>query len=420
MMDITLPPSRTWYDVVIIGGGPGGSTLGMRLARAGLSVLTLERHSFPRFRIGESLTAIAGDHLRALGLGEEMERRRFPNKTGVMVVGREAKSEFFVPVLSPTWQVRRSEFDQMLLHKAIASGVEHRFGTVKEVVTDQGRPVAVMYQPEGYNAERGGKLQRVDCRFLVDAAGHSAVLSRMGVAGPRKVDIFDRQIAVFSHFAGVERDPGPMFDNTFIFYAETYHWAWFIPLDHDNVSIGVVVPSHQYKKYGGAEDLLRWGLQNINPDLARRVAGRPMVEPIRFICNYSYRVEPFAGNHWLCIGDAHRFTDPIFSFGVAMSMAEGEAAARNIKHVLDGGDWKEAAAAYAAYSDRAQNAIYDTIRYFWAYPAFFGVQARGAARLDIMRLLAGDCWGDDPPPALEMFRESLRKVPMPEYRELAQ
>ena len=416
MMDVTSPPTRKEYDVVIIGGGPGGSTLGMRLARAGLSVLTLERHAFPRFRIGESLTAIAGDQLRRLGLEEEMKRHRFVDKSGVMVVGREAKSEFFVPVLSPTWQVRRAEFDQMLLHRAIAEGVEHRFGTVKEVTCAGGRPSAVSFVPEGYNSEQRGEV-RVGCRFVVDASGHSAVLSRLGVAGPRKVDLFDRQVAVFSHYYDVERDPGAMGDNTFIFYAETFHWAWFIPLSEDSVSIGVVVPSAQYKKYGGAEELLAWGLEGVNPDLARRMKRARAVEPVRFISNYSYRVEPFIGDGWLCIGDAHRFTDPIFSFGVAMSMAEGERAAQVIERRLDGGDWRECAADYTGYSNRAQDAIYDTIRYFWAYPAFFGMQARGAARHDIIRLLAGDCWGDEPVPALKMFRESLAKVPMPALAE---
>ncbi len=418
MLDITAPPQKERYDVVIIGAGPGGSTLGMRLARAGLSVLTLERHGFPRFRIGESLTAIAGDQLRDLGLADEMERMRFPNKTGVMVVGKEAKSEFFVQVLSPTWQVRRAEFDQMLLHKAIAAGVEHHFGTVKKVVCEGGRPTAVVYTPEGINARSDNEV-RVNARFVVDASGHSAVLSRLGIAGKRKVDIFDRQVAVFSHFVDVERDPGAMGDNTFIFYGEQFHWAWFIPLNHEAVSVGVVVPSDRYKEYGGAHGLLSWGLDTLNPDLKRRMEKGVKVEPVRFIHNYSYRVEPFAGDHWLCIGDAHRFTDPIFSFGVAMSMAEGEKAARVIQHCLEGGDWRVAAEDFAAYSNRAQNAIYDTIRYFWAVPAFFGMQARGEARRDIMRLLAGDCWGDEPVPALTMFRKSLEAVPMPHFTEAA-
>jgi len=101
-----------------------------------------------------------------------------------------------------------------------------------------------------------------------------------------------------------------MFDNTFIFYGERFHWAWFIPLSHDSVSIGVVVPSEQYKKYGGAEELLAWGLDALNPELTRRVQRAIKIEPVRFIANYSYRVEPFAGERWLCVGDAHRFTDP--------------------------------------------------------------------------------------------------------------
>ena len=111
---------------------------------------------------------------------------------------------------------------------------------------------------------------------------------------------------------------------------------------------------------------------------------------MRAITNYSYRVEPFAGEGWLCIGDAHRFIDPIFSLGVAFAMLEGREASRAILKALETGDWTEPFAQYTSYSDRAQNAALDLTRYFWSYPHFFGFLTRGKLRKDLIRFLSSD------------------------------
>src|SRR5262245_22734662 len=142
---MSLPHNSADFDVVIIGCGPGGTTLAAYLARAGLSVLALEKEPFPRYHIGESLTGMAATVLQDFGLDAEMDRRQFPRKGGVKVIGREAKNEFFVPVLVPTWQVRRDEFDQLLLDNALQHGVTHRYGTVRDLLWDGERVVGVRY-----------------------------------------------------------------------------------------------------------------------------------------------------------------------------------------------------------------------------------------------------------------------------------
>ena len=348
-----------------------------------------------------------------------MARRGFPLKTGVKVLGRGARSEFFVQVQRPTWQVRRAEFDEILLRRAIGKGVVHRLGAAREVIRDGERVVGLRYRPADAAAEPedADALVEVRCRVLADASGHSAFLSRAQVAGPRRIDAFNRQVAAFSQFRGAVRDPGEMGNNTFIFYGETYHWAWFIPLSPEITSVGVVVPAAGYKARGkDPEALLRWGLDEINPDLRRRMAGCERTEEVRFVSNYSYRIEPFAGDGWLCVGDAHRFTDPIFSFGVSLAMAEARAAARAIREGLQGGDVRGPFERYAARCDTGQEAAYDLIRYFWKYPAFFGLQARGAMRRDFVQLLAGDVYGPELP-ALAMMRNSLHSAPLEDQLE---
>lgn len=404
---LSIETNLETFDVVVIGCGPSGAVLSAYLARAGCSVLTLEQSSFPRFHVGESLTGMAGEVIRELGLGEAMERLQYPPKSGVKVIGKEARSEFFVPVAQPTWQVRRDTFDALLMERAQACGAMVRQGTVKEILREGDRAVGVRYQareaPEG-------RLTTVRCAVVADASGRGTVLARQGLAGAVTYhDQFARQVALFSTFKGVRRDPGRMGDNTFIFYSETYHWAWFIPVAPDLVSVGVVLPGEKIKALSGREEAYRWGLDHLNPDLTWRVAGCETVEPLRAITNYSYAVDPFVGNGWLCVGDAHQFIDPIFSFGVSFAMLEARRASAAIQEALATGDCTVPFEAYARFSNQGQHAARDLIRYFWRFPVFFGYQTRSHYRKDIIRLLSSNCHTDQEIPAITMMRQGLKR-----------
>ncbi|MCI0581163.1 MAG: NAD(P)/FAD-dependent oxidoreductase [Chloroflexi bacterium] len=395
------------YDVIVIGGGPGGSTLAAYLAQAGVRVLIIEKEAFPRYHIGESLTGMAAGILHEFGLGPTMDELHFPPKSGVKVIGQEAKSEFFVPVLQPTWQVRRDQFDDVLLKNALTMSAHYRRGTVKEILRDGDKVIGVCYLPAD---SPQAAMQELYAEYVVDASGRANVLARQGIAGEVVYDDqYSRQVAVFTQFKDALRDPGDMGNNTFLFYSELHHWAWFIPLSPDVTSVGVVMPAHRLKAAGSASAALAWGLENINPDLRRRVAGRERVEEIRTITNYSYKVDPFVGNGWLCIGDAHRFIDPIFSFGASLAMLEAKAASRAILTALATGDWTAPFAEYIALCNRGQSAAYDVIRYFWKYPVFFGYQSRGKQRKEFMRLLSSDVHDEQELPALQMMRRTLQK-----------
>ena len=398
---------RDAYDVVVIGGGPAGSSTAMLLSDRGRSVLLLEKDEFPRYHVGESLTGTAGDFITRYGLEDDMAKFDFVPKPGVKVVGRDAKNDFFVPVARPTWQVRRAEFDNLLLQRAIAAGAQHQRATAKTVLTDNERVVGLTLETEA------GETHEVRCRFLVDASGQSVFLSRQEVAGPRRVAAFNRQIAMYTQFEGVAADP-KYTNATTIFYRDTYHWSWLIPVSSTVVSIGVVLPIGTYKKRGGsAVKAHAWGLDNLNPELTERTRGATQVEGMHITRNYSYGVDPFVGPGWLCVGDSHNFTDPIFSFGVSFSLTEAQRATEVIHELLDNpAEEPGLLEAYAHYCRTGQERGGDLIRYFWKFPAFFAFMTRNQFADDLLRLLAGDCFTEEPLGASVEMKFSLDSSPV--------
>lgn len=398
---------RDQYDVIVIGGGPAGSASAMLLAQRGLSVLVLEKDQFPRYHVGESLTGTAGDFIARAGLVEQMAELDFPSKPGVKVVGREG-AEFFVPVLRPTWQVRRAEFDDLLLRLAVAKGAEHVQGTANEVLLEAGRVIGLTIT----TTEQVG--QPVRASMVIDASGQSVFMSRQGVGGPRRVAAFNRQIALYSQFSEVEPDAGDRLNSTVIFYRDTYHWSWLIPVSSKLVSIGVVLPTTSYKQRGGtSKGAMAWGLEHMHPELTQRTKGATQVEDMHVSRNYSYRVDPFVGPGWLCVGDSHCFTDPIFSFGASFAMTEAEAAADTIVAALaNPAAEPELLETYANYCNRGQGRAGDLIRYFWKFPAFFAYMTKGQHGDDLIRLLAGDCFTPEPLAAIVEMKKSLEDSPV--------
>lgn len=390
-------------DVVIIGAGPGGSCLAAYLAKAGVDVLVVDKAPFPRFHIGESLTGIAGQILEELGLTSKLDRLQFPRKGGVKVIGQKAQSEFFVPVLIPTYQVRRADFDELLLRRARKAGAHFQIGEVTDVLREGDRVVGVRLRGEGGTRE-------IRAPWVVDASGQSVVLSKLGVAGRRRLNpLFDKQVALFTHIEGARRDPGEMGNNTFIFYDKLHHWAWFIPVSPTVTSVGVVMPDEVFRPLGGKQEALAWGLENINPDLCSRTAEKPWIEPVRAAVNYSYEIEPFVGPGWLCVGDAHGFIDPIFSFGVSIALQEAREASRRLQAILAGADAAPELEAYARYCRRGFSVAADVIDYFWQYPVFFGYMMRGSLRRDVIRLLGSDIHAEEELPAIATMRKALRR-----------
>ncbi len=395
---------NTSYDVVIIGSGPAGSLCGIECRKKGLSVLCIEKEQFPRFHIGESLTGNAGQIIADLGLTQQMEELDFPDKLGVNVIGSLSKNEFFIPILAKTWQVRRSSFDNMLKEKAVEHGVEYQVGKVTDVIRDGEKVVGAIYKADD-------SLRRIHSKVLVDASGQTTFLSRKGIAGKRQVEFFSQQIASFAHFENVERDLPPFSTNTTLLYSKQYHWSWIIPISSTTDSLGIVIPRDLYKSACKTpEDAISWGMEHISPELKRRFKHAKQVKAPRSMADFSYRIEPFVGDGWLCIGDSHRFLDPIFSYGVSFAMKEGIRAAEAIALSIQMDDWKTPFYEFRDWSNKGQQIAADLIRYFWIYPVFFGYQMQNPElRDEVIRLIGGCCFDCEGWQAPTIFSNAIKE-----------
>lgn len=403
--------SRMKTDIAIVGGGPGGSTTAMLLAARGFDVTLVEKAPSPRYHIGESLTGECGNCLRSLGLEREMASRAHPIKHGVTVYGPKGRNAFWVPVKgwkpesglydSHTWSARRSDFDHMLFSAAEARGVSmlpaEALAPLRE--DDAVRGVKV-------RTDRG-TIEDLQAKVLVDASGQVTFLAHSGVTGKKHRGNYDRQVAIFSQVSGAIRDPGPASGNTLIFYRTKHHWAWFIPLDGEVVSVGVAVPTDYFRaREESKEQFLARELKELNPELARRLAPTAFVEETRAISNYSYRVSDFTGKGFLCVGDSHRFIDPVFSFGVFFAMKEAEYAAAAIADYLGGTneDDKSPFAEYERLCDRGQDSIQEMIDAFWEHPYAFAMLAHHRYPEDVIHLFAGRVYQEQPLPGLAAMR----------------
>lgn len=409
-------------DVAIVGGGPGGAASAMFLIREGIKPLIVEQEVFPRYHIGESLTGAGAKVLRDLGLESEMYKRRFPTKQGAKIYGQSTSGTWFVPVTGrddnwqlldcDTWQVRRSEFDKMLLDEAVARGASvMRGNAIDPIMKDDGSVGGLRVR-----ASDGG-VEEIHSEVLLDCSGQATWLANLGaVTGPKYLGAYDKQIAIFSQVIGTNRDHGETReahrDNTLIFYQKKYHWAWFIPLDENVVSVGVVVPAAYFlAKKETKVDFLRRELHDLHPELKRRIPEIKLLDDVHVIPNYSYQVKGFCGKGFLCIGDAHRFIDPIFSFGMTVSMSEGQFAAPAVRAYLEGAhrDRPNPFAQHQLFCEQGIDVLEDVIDSFWEHPLDFALCVYRRYREQITDIFAGRIYERQPFPALHFFRKLLKR-----------
>ena len=409
-------------NVVIVGGGPGGAAAAMFLLREGIQPLILESETFPRYHIGESLTGAGGKVLRDLGLADEMYRRKYPTKQGVKVYGQSKQGTWFVPVTGrdenwklfdwDTWQVRRSDFDKMMLDEAVKRGARvMRAKALKPVVSGDGTVRGVQVRMSD------GGVQQIESELLLDCSGQATWLANAGgVTGPKYLGAYDKQIAIFSQVHGALRDNGGTRethkDNTLILYRQKYHWAWFIPLDEDVVSVGVVIPSAYFlEKKESKRDFYLRELREMHPELSRRIPEIKLMEDVHVIPNYSYQVNQFCGKGFICLGDAHRFLDPIFSFGLTVAMREAQFMAPLAKAYLNGAQ-RDAANPFAEYQlfcEKGIDILEDVLDSFWENPLAFAYFVHARYTDHMTDMFAGRIYERQPSPALHGFRDLLKR-----------
>jgi flavin-dependent dehydrogenase len=311
-------PADAACDVLVIGGGPAGSTIATLLARRGRSVVVLEKDHHPRFHIGESLLP------RNLALFEQLGVKDAVERIGMLKYGAQFNSVEhgrsltfdFGQALDPEWpyayQVRRSEFDHLLLKHCAANGAEVHEGTrVTEV--DFGSPAAVLVTAQGDD----GASRRWRAQYLVDASGRDTFLA--GKLGIKRKNAKHNSAALFGHFTGARRLPGREEGNISMFWFQ-HGWFWFIPLKDGTTSVGAVCWPYYLK--GRKTDPTTFFLDTIalSPGLAERLRDAKLTGPATATGNYSYYCDRMAGDRYIMVGDAYGFIDPVFSSGVYLAM----------------------------------------------------------------------------------------------------
>jgi flavin-dependent dehydrogenase len=341
---------NTTYDVIIIGGGPAGATAGAILAQAGLKTLILERTKFPRFHIGESLMPETYWTFKRIGMLPKLKASNFPRKYSVQFVtasGKESQPFYFDEMnpheCSVTWQVVRSEFDQMMLDNAREHGA-----TVWENanVTDVAfEPTQTDSLPRATGVTVSlpqSQIANLKSKILIDATGTSALLSKK--LNLKKSDPKLRKASLFAHYKGAHRDPNPRDEGATLVLStkDQDGWFWYIPLPDDIVSVGVVGDIDRLiTKRDNPEKTLEEEIQNC-PSLVPRLKNATRVSPIHVLSDFSYRSTRCAGEGWILIGDAFGFLDPMYSSGVFLALKSAEMAADCVIEAFEKKDFSAA------------------------------------------------------------------------------
>jgi 2-polyprenyl-6-methoxyphenol hydroxylase-like FAD-dependent oxidoreductase len=395
-------PETAQWDVIVIGGGPAGSTAGALLAGRGYRVRLLEKARHPRFHIGESLLPANLRLFDRLGVGDEV-RKIGMVKLGAEFVSPQHDNRMERFLFADAWdksmpgayQVRRSELDHLLLRHAATRGVDVVEGC-------QARDVAFLPDHSGAVIRArhdDGREEACRARFVVDASGRDTLLANQFKTKKRNEK--HNSSALFAHFRGAHRNPGEHEGNITVFWFE-HGWFWFIPLMDGATSIGAVVWPYHLKSRPKGRSLEDFFMDTIAlcAPLAERLKDAEMISKVEATGNYSYSGELTHGRNFLLLGDAFAFIDPVFSSGVMLAMQSAFEGVEAIDVCLR--DPARADAALAHFGKRLRHGpkAFSWFIYRMTSPAmralFMGPRNVLRMKEALLSLLAGDIFEDTP------------------------
>lgn len=392
-------------DVLIIGAGPAGSVAAGLLRKRGIGVLVIEKETFPRFSIGESLLPQSMAYIEEAGMLQAVVEAGFQYKNGAAFARGDRYTDFdfrdkFSAGWGTTYQVQRAHFDHVLIREAQKQGAEVRFSHVVEAVDVEGdAPSVTVRAPDG-------SRYAVRARFLLDASGFGRILPRLlDLESPSN---FPVRSAIFTHVE--DRIPPGTFDrNKIRVSVHPEHvdvWYWTIPFSDGRCSQGVVAEASFLARYEGDEMTRLRTLVGEEPGLARLLAGARWDTPARQIVGYSANVRSLWGKGYALLGNAGEFLDPVFSSGVTIAFKSASLAAACLARRFDGEavDWE------ADYAQPLKSGV-DCFRTFveaWYEGRFqrliFHPNATPEIRRMISAILAGYAWDRSNPFVAESRR----------------
>jgi flavin-dependent dehydrogenase len=409
--------------VLVIGGGPAGSTAAALLARRGYRVTLIEKTPHPRFHIGESLLPANLPLLKELGVAEEVHAIGM-QKWGAEFIshwdGRQQEfrfSEAWDKSLPFSYQVRRSEFDRILIRNAARVGAEVIEGARVEAVdlSEAAGPVRIQVRHED------GTEVEWQARFLVDASGRDTFLGNRLKFKRRNRE--HNSASIFAHFSGAERNVGDRAGHISIYWFD-HGWFWFIPLSDGATSVGAVVWPYYLKSRTRAVNDFLLDTIALCPPLAQRLRHAQLISNVEATGNYSYSCSRSHGRNYLLLGDAFAFIDPVFSSGVMLAMQSAFAGVEAIDTCLR--TPRQAAAALRAFDRNMRRGPreFSWFIYRVTSPTMrdMFMQPRNWLRMKeaLLSLLAGDIFGRTPIwPSLRAFKFTYNLLSMLQPRRSA-
>ena len=413
--------SKYNYDVLIIGGGPAGSSSAAILAEHGHRVLVLEREKFPRYHVGESMIPFNYGPMERLGLIPMMKQSAFVKKYSVVFVspnGRASQPFYFFnrydkETIAQTWQVLRSEFDEILLNHARSKGAEViEEITVKELLRESGRVVGVRAQ------KKSGEIVEFRAPMTLDCTGKEAFTAVRN--GWRQRDPYLNKVAVWTYYKGSKREAGIDEGQTTVAMIPEKGWFWHIPQHNHMVSVGVVAEG-KYLSRGGVKDPKAIFHREVEENLwiKDHLSVGEQVGPYFVTSEYTHHSRHCGSEGLLLVGDAFAFLDPVFSSGLMLALKSGVLAGDAVHEALLANDFSPAR--FANYATYMRQGVENMRKLVYAFydPKFSFKQVIDKypeAASEITDCLSGDVNKDFTP----LWNKIREFVPLPEELPLGQ
>lgn len=401
-------------NVIIIGGGPAGSTLGSYLSLAGIPNTLFESAIHPRPHVGESMVTSSTRVFKEIGFLETMEREGFVRKYGASWHAPANQGKFSIEFAEfpqegidqdYTYHVDRAKLDLLLLKHAESLGTKVYQGVhVKRVLFEDDYACGVRISVAGQEMD-------VPARIVVDASGRHTLLGNQ--LRVKKKDPLFNQYAVHAWFDQLDRGSDSAADHIHIYFLPVERgWVWQIPINEEITSVGVVVDKNVFRgAYGDLESFFQSQIQT-NDNLAHAMRNARRLNEFKSEGDYSYSMAQFVGNGYLMVGDAARFVDPIFSSGVSVALYSAKYASRQIQHALSINDFS--AETFRPYETGLRSGVdvwYEFIRlYYKLLPLFTYFIADKRYRLQVLQLLQGEVFNRGDVPVLQAMRDFIAMV----------